>query len=442
MTAMSRGRRRSGCVIRRAVICAWRASICVLLCLTFLFVFSPSAVAQTAQELAREGFIAKDRRQYPLAVQLFGEALKRDQLTSEQRGLLHYGRGVSYEALGLRDAALSDLDAAIALMPNFPNSYIYRALIWSGRRELDQARDDLLQALRLKPDTALIYNNLGSVYESKGDVDLAVDNYGAAIRRDPTYAKAFYNRAHAYVAKQDYTAAIADYDRAIELQGDLADAYSNRGGVYLVLGEMEKAIKDFDEAIRLRAGDPIFWSNRASAYLTLGRYQEAIADFDRALKIDPGSPAIYLGRGRARLYSNAIPDAIEDLQVAVRLRPTNAVPAIWLHIARVHQGDADRAELESNAARVDRGQWPRSVLDFYLGTLEANRVRDDAARGSAAESARRLCEADFYIGDFLTHNGKDAEGRHILQTVITRCPPIDLVFAVAKAELSGMMRPQ
>ncbi|MDH8410078.1 tetratricopeptide repeat protein, partial [Klebsiella pneumoniae] len=74
------------------------------------------------------------------------------------------------------------------------NFYVYRALIWTHRREFDRARDDLMQALRLNPNSALIHNNLGSVYEHKAELDLAIKNYGAAIRLDPAYAEAFYNR--------------------------------------------------------------------------------------------------------------------------------------------------------------------------------------------------------------------------------------------------------
>ncbi|MDH8308107.1 hypothetical protein QIG59_28085, partial [Klebsiella pneumoniae] len=70
---------------------------------------------------------AKERRQYPYAIQLFDEALRRGEFAPDQRGFLLYSRGVSYEALGLRDRALGDLDAAIALLPQFPNFYVYRA---------------------------------------------------------------------------------------------------------------------------------------------------------------------------------------------------------------------------------------------------------------------------------------------------------------------------
>ncbi|WP_197433600.1 tetratricopeptide repeat protein [Bradyrhizobium sp. CCH5-F6] len=417
-------------ILAKGLRLLFAASSLLMLCL----LASPSA-AQTSREFAREAFAAKDRKQFPLAIQLFNEAIKQGQFTPEQRGFILYGRGVSYDALGLRDLALGDFDAAIALLPDFPNSYVYRALAWSDRREFDKARDDLMQALRLNPTSALIHNNLGSVYERKGEVDRAIESYEEAIRLDPKSAQAFYNRAHAFIARQDYRAAISDYDRAIELQRDFADAYSNRGGMYLLLGDTDKAIGDFDEAIRLKGTDPIFWSNRASAYMTMGRYKDALADFDRAQSIDPGNPATYLGRGRARLYSDEIAGAIEDLRIAARLRPTNAFPAIWMHIARIHQGNPDREELERNAARVDRSQWPGQVLDFYLGRLDMDRVRENAGGSAGAEGERRLCEADFFVGEFLSHGRQKDDGRRMLRTVVDRCRPVDIIFAAAQAEL-------
>lgn len=412
----------------------WRTLAFMIAGLLSLF-WSTISFGQNAREFAREGFAAKERREYPLAVRLFNEALKQEQSTSEQRGFILYGRGVAYEALGLRDLALGDFDAAIALLPDFPNSYVYRALVWVDRRQFDKARDDLQQALRLNPNSALIHNNLGSIAERKGEIDRAIESYGEAIRLDPKYAQAFYNRAHAYMAKRDYRSAIIDYGRAIDLQRDFADAWSNRGGMYLLLGETDNAIRDFDEAIRLNGFDPIYWSNRASALIALGRYKDALADFDKAQSLDPGRPATYLGRGRARLYANDIPQAIEDLRVAARLRPTSPDAAIWMHIARVHRGDPDREELENNAARVDRDRWPAPVLEFYLGRLDAERVRETAGRGGDADVVRRQCEADFYVGEFFIHAGREAEGRAMLRSVVDRCPAMDLVLAAAKAEL-------
>lgn len=399
-------------------------------------------VCTNRQDFAREGFAARDRQQHFLAARLLSEALKKDHFTAEQRGFLLYSRGASYETMGLRVSALGDLDAAIALLPDFANAYVYRALIWTDRKEFDSARDDLLQSLRLSPNNALIHNNLGSVYEHLGEPDLAIESFGNAIRLNPKYAQAFYNRAHALVTKRDYRAAIDDYNRAIELQSRFADAFSNRGGAYLLLGENEKAIKDFDEAIRLSGNDAVFWSNRANAHLAGSRYHEALADFDRAIAIDPGRVATYVGRGQARLYAQEASGAVDDLRIAARLRPINPYPAIWMHIARVHQGNPDIEELERNASRVSPGKWPAQVLEFYLGKSDAGRIRQDAQHGSPAEVEKRLCEADFFIGERLHHTAAAADARRLLEQVVDRCRPVEVIFAAAKAELASEVRPR
>lgn len=72
------------------------------------------------------------------------------------------------------------------------------------------------------------------------------------------------------------------------------------------------------------------------------------------------------------------------------------------------------------------------MLDFYLGNL-------DAERGPTADVARRLCEADFYVGEFLLHSKEDAKGRKILEEVVDRCRPANVISAAAKAELTGKL---
>ncbi len=80
----------------------------------------------------------------------------------------------------------------------------------------------------------------------------------------------------------------------------------------------------------------------------------------------------------------------------------------------------------------------KRVLDLYLGNVDTVRVRQLAEEGNALQAARRLCEADFYIGEFLTHNGKTPDGRQILQTVMAKCRSADVVFSAANAELSEL----
>lgn len=107
-----------------------------------LFAVSPSAAQPEPLDLAKAGFSAKQHGEFALAIRLFDEALKQSVFDQKQRGLLFYGRGASYEALGARDRALADLDAAVALIPEFPNAYLYRGIIWDDKGEHQRALQD------------------------------------------------------------------------------------------------------------------------------------------------------------------------------------------------------------------------------------------------------------------------------------------------------------
>ncbi|MBR1135204.1 MULTISPECIES: tetratricopeptide repeat protein [Bradyrhizobium] len=401
---------------------------------------SPSFAQRDPLDLAQAGFVAKDRGDFTLAIRLFDEALQRGLFSDKQRGLLLYTRGVSNEALGRRDRALSDFDAAIALLPEFPNAYLYRGIIWGDEREYQRALQDFLTASKLNPGDPLVFNNLGNVYEKLGELDRAIENYGLAIRLRSDYAPAYYNRARTYVLKQDEERAIADYDKAIALQPTYEDAYVNRAVLHVSRRDIKSALADLDTAIRLNPRDVAALSNRASVNLAIEKYAEALSDFDRALTVDPGNAATYLGRGRAHLFSGAVDDSIEDFKTAVRLRPSNPYPIIWLHIARVHKGESDRDEFEANVKAANRETWPGAMLDMYLGLLAADEVKAAAQRGTDRDKSKRECEASFFLGELALHNGQTQQARDALREVTLSCGPAETVYSAAVAEAKLLPR--
>lgn len=413
----------------RTVAYGLTAAIAMGLCLV-----SPGLAQRDPLDLAQAGFVAKDRGNFTLAVRLFDEALQRGLFADKQRGLLLYSRGASYEALGNRNHALSDFDAAVALLPDFPNVYIYRGIIWGDRREYQRALQDFATASKLNPNDPVVFNNIGNVYERLGELDLAVENYGRAIGLRFEYAEAYYNRAHAYILKQEEARAIADYDKAISLQPTYADAYVNRAIAKFSRRDINGALSDLDTAIRLNPRDVSALSNRANVNLSIEKYAEALNDFDRALTADPGNAATYLGRGRAHLFSGAIDDSIEDFKIAVRLRPSNPYPVIWLHIARVHKGEPDREEFELNAKDVKRETWPGAMLDRYLGLLDGDKVKAAAQQGTNREKSKRDCEASFFLGELAVHNGQIQQARNSLREVTSSCGPAETVYSAAVAE--------
>lgn len=394
-----------------------------------------SAQAQEPSlDVGRAAFDAKMRGQFALAVGLFNQALLESNLSAAQKGMLYYGRGASYEQLEVRGRALADLDTAIVLLPEFPNSYVYRALIWTAERQYDQAIEDLNFAQKLVPHDPTILMNLAGAFARLGQVDRAIETYGQAIAVRPDAAKLYYSRAVAYILKNDREKALSDLNQAIMLQPKFADAYENRGVLLSVDGNAEQAIADFDTAIALSPNDVKFRENRANALSTLGRYSEALHEFDHALKIDLGNPALYLGRGKAYLFLRNVEASIEDFKVAVRLRPLNPYSVLWLHIARLHAQERDDDEFAVNAAKVKRDLWPSQVVDLYLGTSDDKQVAS-AAQATNDSTGKHSCEADFFVGDYEGHRGDPTRSKELLERVMTKCRAFDTVYSAAKSEL-------
>ena len=231
------------------------AILTIILGLLMLF---PVRAQEPALDLGRAAFDAKMHGQFALAIRLFDRALLEGNLSAAQRGMVHYGGGASYQQLKVRGRALAGLDAAIVLLPEFPNSYVYRALIWVAERHY-------------KPT---ILMNLAGALAPIGQVDRAIETYDQAIAERPNAAKLYYNSAVTYIIKNDSEKAFSDLNQALALQPEFADALENRGVLLSVDGKAEEAIADFDAAITLSSGDVKFRENRANTLLTLGRYRE------------------------------------------------------------------------------------------------------------------------------------------------------------------------
>ena len=406
-----------------------------VVCTLIRFSITGVALAADTPELARAAFQAKERGQFLVAIGLFNEAMRNEQLTKKQKGMLLFGRGTSYQQLGMKETALTDLDATVALLPDFPGGYAHRALIWTADRRYEEAVADLQQARQLAPNDASILINLGNVYSQTNRLELAIEHYDLAIRLRPDLHQAYYDRALAYLLKHDSERAMSDFDKAIELRPNFAAAIANRGALHLANGNFEKALADLDTAVELAPRDAKLRDARANAQLTNGRYNDALGDFDEGLKIDPGNPALYFGRGRTNLFLESTSAAIDDLKVAVRLRPTDANAVIWLHIARLHANTADDNEFAANAARVKRGFWPGAVLDLYLGALTPTETLAKAQEGAPEDSEKRICEAQFYTADYGIHRGASNEAIDVMKGVISRCRAFALVYGAAQAEV-------
>ena len=163
-----------------------------------------------------------------------------------------FARGTIKEAtLGRHEEAISDLNEAIRLKPNYAEAYSVRGLSKSNLGRHEEAISDFNEAIRLNP-------NLADVYSLRGLSKNALD------RREE---------------------AISDLNEAIRLNPNLADAYSLRGLSKNALDRHEEAISDFNEAIRLNPNLTNAYFFRGVAKVELGKVEEAKVDYQMALKL-------------------------------------------------------------------------------------------------------------------------------------------------------------
>ena len=214
----------------------------------------------------------------------------------------------------------------------------WRAVAYVNQSDMDRGLSDIEAAIKLVPDNPAFYIGRAQVFLQKGNFQDALDSLDEVLRRNPKNAVAYALRGQILVNMKNPTRALQDIEEAIRLDPKIALAYNARGLIALERGELDKAIADFDTAIKLDANGVAFYSNRGSAFYHKRELTRALADLDQALKLDPKRPEPYRYRGLVFAELGEFEKARGNLRQALALNPT---------YDRVHD---DLAKVERDAA--------------------------------------------------------------------------------------------
>ena len=155
--------------------------------------------------------------------------IKSGNLTPAQLAEIYVIRARWYDVKDLRDAALSDLNEAVSLNPDFAKAYYVRGGIFGVMMRDDLALDDYKKAIALRPDFTDAYFAIGGYYRAKAIVDQISGDHARSFSED--------NEAVIYFTKA----------LSIKQEVGILDA---RAKTYEHMGQPDNAIADYRTALK------------------------------------------------------------------------------------------------------------------------------------------------------------------------------------------------
>ncbi|MFJ2171263.1 tetratricopeptide repeat protein, partial [Streptomyces griseofuscus] len=163
----------------------------------------------------------------------------------------------------------------------------------------EEALTDLNHAIQLEPDYAWAIASRGETYRLMGRFEEALTDLNHAIQLEPDYAWAIANRGETYRLMHRYDDALTDLNHAIQLEPDYAWAIANRGQTYRLMSRYDEALTDLNHAIQLDPEDG--WAIYESAVvLRLSGSEGAAERWHRVVEV---FQAESVGEGRKAVWA-------------------------------------------------------------------------------------------------------------------------------------------
>jgi lipoprotein NlpI len=230
--------------------------------------------------------------------------------------------------------------------------------------------------------------------------------------------------------------AIAACDEAIQKNPQSANNYNNRGYEYRNKGETDRAMSDFNKAIELDPKDSLAFNNRGNIYRDKGDNDHALADYRKAIELNSKYDKAYLNRGLTYLYSGNTDKALADINQAGELDPKDAFYALWIDIVNKRSNLPSR--LAQAVTQVDMTKWPAPVIRMCLGQMTSGAVLAATDDPDADVKRRRVCDANFFMGELALQQGTKDEASRLFRTAAASCPKDRTAGNGANAELRAL----
>ena len=238
--------------------------------------------------------------------------------TPEQRRL---DKALELYTGGDLEAAIAELEAAIATNPRFTRAYIEMSDILVEMTDYERAERVLREATRNEPRDFMAQYRHASVLYTLGRLDEARRAYLRALSVRPSSKDANLGVSTVLLEQGEPEQALPYARRAVRAAPDGARARMQLGNVLASLDRHEEAVIEYQQAADSPTGpDAGVLLNLAESLNQLGRHAEMVAALEQLVMIEPTAVAYErLGSGYFRL--RRYEDALGAFREAAALKP-------------------------------------------------------------------------------------------------------------------------
>lgn len=272
--------------------------------------------------------------------------------------------------------------------------------------------------------------------------------------------------------EKQWGASIEAFDAALALDNLPVDqkfiAYLDRGQAHAALRQYDKALSDFTTCLALKPANEMALLERANTRTSLGDLPEAVADLDALIRLRPLLVPPYMLRSVINARLGHPGQSVEDSRKILSLLPTdvrniemgiiawqageldvadsnfsfvnsqspdNIFAWLWLALTYARQG---KAVPRDHVPKIAGTVWPAPLVSYFSGDVDADAVLAAASEGSPSVSQSHMCEAHFYIGEWLVQHSDAVNGKLLLRKASDECPVNFVEWAPAQTDLAEL----
>jgi cellulose synthase operon protein C len=276
-------------------------------------------------------------------------------------------------ALNMVDAAMQEMQQAVALDPNRSESYVLLGLLHLRINQTDQAEASFKKAIAVDPKSLNAQMALAGFYQSRGRYPEAEQQFASAIAVDPKNPGPRAALVRLLMQEGKRTEVESFLQQTKKDLPDNSEGYRMLGDFYYATGDLDRATAEYESLYKDHPKDPQVKKNYIQLLILKNRIDEATRLDDEYLKVAPHDSDALIYKAQIYLHQNKGYAAADTLQNALRNDPDNAIAHYQLGLAFDQLHNDARAEQE----------W-----------REAVRLRSDLAEAHRALAALELRRAD------------------------------------------------